>query len=198
MQEIINNSFDLVAAIFSYRHRPRISELRGRLTTTNIFQSLAVCLLALLLGGCASATQFPTPPLPTASPPPPAFVLETTAATLPTMVVAERDASIQGNLPLLATLWAENGQIVDGRGSVDETDDYRWRGRAAILDRYRVAVFPAPPPSLTLAELADATLTIDGDTATLINGGDRWQFIHQDNRWWLQELVYSAPTANGS
>jgi hypothetical protein len=77
--------------------------------------------------------------------------------TLPKLIVVEREASIQGNLPLLATLWAEDGQITDGRGSVETQDDYRWHGRAAILDRYQMAVFPAPPPPLAISELASAT-----------------------------------------
>jgi hypothetical protein len=148
----------------------------------------------LLLSACAGSIQLSPPLLPTASPPPPPVVTEVTAETLTTLVVVERDASIQGNLPLLESLWAENGRIVDGRGSVEEADDYVWSGRAAILDRYQLAVFPAPPPPLTLAELANATLIVEGDGATLINDGDRWRFLLQDGRWWLQELVYSAPS----
>jgi hypothetical protein len=151
------------------------------------------CYLSLLLAACGSVGQLPASPIATASPPPPSFVNEVTASTLPTLVIAERDASIEGNLPLLASLWAENGRIVDGRGSTEDDDDYVWAGRAAILDRYRLAVFPAPPPALTPPELDDAILTVEGDSATLLNGGDRWRFVLQDGRWWLQELVYSAP-----
>jgi hypothetical protein len=121
-------------------------------------------------------------------------VNDVTADTLSTLVIIEREASIQGNLSLLATLWTENGRIVDGRGSIANEDNYVWMGRAAILDRYRLAVFPAPPPPLTLAELAGATLTVEGDNATLINGSDHWHFVRQDGRWWLQELIYSVPT----
>ena len=175
----------------------RIFERTMMQKPTNHFtlQFTRLCLASLLFTACAASTQQPTPSLPTASPPPPAIVTEVTAETLPTLVVTEREASIQGNLPLLETLWAENSRIVDGRGSVEETDDYVWAGRAAILDRYQLAVFPAPPPPLTLPELTNATLTVEGDTATLLNNGDRWHFIQQDGRWWLQELVYSAPTA---
>jgi len=107
--------------------------------------------------------------------------------------MAEREASISGNLPLLAALWAEDGRIVDGRESQDTSDDYVWNGRAAILDRYRLAVFPAPPPPLALSDLAGVTLTVDGDSATLIHGGDHWRFRLRNGRWWLQELVYSSP-----
>ena len=106
----------------------------------------------------------------------------------------EREASITGDLPLLAALWVEDGRIVDGRGTEDTSDDYVWQGRDAILDRYRLAVFPAPPPPLALTELGDATLTVYEDQATLINGGDHWQFVRQDGRWWLQELTYRVPS----
>lgn len=149
-------------------------------------------LVGQLLSGCGSPAVLPTP-MPTTSPPPPPVALEAGASTLSTLIVAEREASIQGNLPLLAALWAEDGRIVDGRGSAEPTDDYIWAGRAAILDRYMLAVFPAPPPILTLPELAGATVTVAGDTATLLYGGDRWQFVQRDGRWWLHELVYSAP-----
>jgi hypothetical protein len=120
------------------------------------------------------------------------LISELTADTLPTLTVAEREASITGNLPFLEILWAEDGRIVDGRGSAQASDDFIWRGRAAILDRYQLAVFPAPPPPLTFPDLANATLTVEGESATLINGVDRWRFVFQDGRWWLQELVYNA------
>jgi hypothetical protein len=157
-------------------------------------QLILTTLLGLCLAACAAASQLPLPPAPTASPPPPAVVSEVNADTLATLVLVEREASIQGNLPLLEALWAEDSRIVDGRGSADEDDDYMWNGRAAILDRYRLAVFPAPPPPLTAAELTNPTPSIDDDSATLINGGDRWRFVQDDGRWWLQELVYSSPS----
>jgi hypothetical protein len=105
----------------------------------------------------------------------------------------EREASIHGNLPLLATLWAENGRIVDGRGTAEESDNYVWNGRAAILDRYRLAVFPAPPPPLDPTALTSVTLTVEGSEAMLTNQGDRWRFVQAEGRWWLLELVYSQP-----
>ncbi len=146
-------------------------------------------LAALQLVACGGLPARPAPP--TASPPPPAIVNEITAANLPTLVMIEREASIEGNLPLLASLWAENGRILDGRGTSEQEDDFIWDGRAAILDRYQLAVFPAPPPPLTSTE--DATLTVEGNTATLVNQGDRWRFVQQEGRWWLQELAYSQP-----
>lgn len=158
---------------------------------------LLLCLLPLAMSACTSAGQLPASPSPTAPPPLSSIVAEVSAEIsaeeLPTLVVTEREASIAGDLPLLTTLWAEDGRIVDGRGSSQENDGLIWQGRAAILDRYQLAVFPAPPPPLTLTELADATLTVEGDNATLINGGDRWRFVLKEGRWWLQELVYNAP-----
>jgi hypothetical protein len=147
----------------------------------------------LLLSGCGTPTHLPASPMPTASPPLPAAVSEVTAERLSNLVILEREASITGNLPLLATLWSEDARIVDGRGTPATSDDYVWNGRAAILDRYTLAVFPAPPPPLARSDLAAATLTVADDEATLINGGDRWHFVHQDGRWWLQGLTYSAP-----
>ncbi len=157
------------------------------------FPIILLCITALLIVACAAPVPLPISPLPAASLLPPAFVAEVTAETLPKLIVAEREASIQGNLSLLATLWSENGRIVDGRGSVEEADDYVWSGRYSILDRYQMAVFPAPPPPLALTELAGATLIVADDSATLINHDDRWRFVWQGGRWWLQELVYSAP-----
>lgn len=149
----------------------------------------SVFLLSACGGQIQQATVTPTPITSLI----PAIVSETEAESLPTWVVIEREASASGNLALLAALWAEDGRIVDGRGTVSPTDDYVWSGRAAILDRYEIAVFPAPPPLLTIDDLADATLTMEAEQATLINGGDRWQFILRDGRWWLHQLVYSAP-----
>lgn len=150
----------------------------------------------MLLAGCAPPA-FLAPPVfparPTATPLPPAALPTLTPATLGELVRIERTASIEGNLPLLAALWAEDARMVDGRGTPDPADDYIWQGRAAILSRYTLAVFPAPPPPLNAADLAATTLTLSGGTATLVNGGDRWRMIQRSGRWWLLELVYSAP-----
>lgn len=146
----------------------------------------------LLLGACSSSIQ-PAAPTPTATITPPSFVSETEAESLPMWVVIEREASITGDLALLTILWAEDARIVDGRGTVTTKDDYLWSGRAAILDRYELAVFPSPPPPLDPSELTTATLTVEGDQAMLINGGDRWRFVQREGRWWLHELTYSTP-----
>jgi len=150
-----------------------------------------LCFVGLLSIACTPA-PLPALPVATASPPPP-LVTNVNPNTLPTLVLAEREASIEGNLPLLASLWAEDGRIMDGRGSQQTSDDYLWNGRASILDRYRLAVFPAPPPPLNLSDLADTTVTVGGDSATLLHAGDHWRFVLRDGRWWIQELIYSTP-----
>ncbi len=135
----------------------------------------------------SSAPQLaPAPALPL-----PSFVADPPADALPHLIAAERQASIDKNLALLAQLWAEDGRIVDGRGTVDSGDDYIWEGRAAILDRYQVAVFVNPPPALE--KLDDVTLQVAGDAATARHGQDRWRFVKRAGRWWLAELRYSQP-----
>ncbi len=144
--------------------------------------------VVLCLAGCS------TPPRPTATPTPaaevPAFVTAPAAEALPPLVMAERQAAHSGDIAALAQLWAADARIVDGRGTPEPDDDYHWSGRAAVLDRYRLAVFPSPPPPLNEADLQAASIQIDGDQATLQRNGDRWRFVYQDGRWWLLALSY--------
>lgn len=143
---------------------------------------------ALWLAACTRAPA-PAPIIPVPSPlPAPAFAALPAADALPALVLAERDASRRGDLPLLAALWAEDARIVDSRGTADPGDDYVWQGRDALLDRYTIAVFPAPPPPLEGPPALD--ITAGGDTATATLGVDRWQFERRDGRWWLLELAY--------
>ncbi|MFN8488194.1 MAG: hypothetical protein U0350_11415 [Caldilineaceae bacterium] len=121
----------------------------------------------------------------------PAFVTAAPELALPQLVEAERQASIDKNLALLTQLWAEDGRIVDGRGTPPTGDDYVWDGRAAILDRYVVAVFANPPPPLHLH--GALLLQVTGDTATGRYGQDHWRFVKRANHWWLAELRYSQP-----
>jgi hypothetical protein len=119
---------------------------------------------------------------------PPASVTDVPETALPQLIAAERDASRRGDLALLAQLWASGSRIVDSRGTTTPADDYIWDGRAAILDRYQIAVFPVPPPAFESPP--DPTLTVEGETARGQLGNDRWTFIFADGRWWLQELAY--------
>jgi hypothetical protein len=113
------------------------------------------------------------------------------AEAFPRLIEAERQASIDRNVGLLAQLWAEESRIIDGRGTRQLEDDYVWAGRAAILDRYVVAVFPNPPPPLALH--GALAFQVTGDTATARYRQDRWRFVKRANRWWLSELRYSQP-----
>ncbi len=149
---------------------------------------LALVAAVLVLAGCTRA-PVASPPAPTLAPlPAPAFAALPAADALPALVLAERDAARRGDLPLLAALWAEDARIVDSRGTAEPGDDYVWQGRAALLDRYTIAVFPAPPPALEAPLALD--IAVSGDDATATLGVDRWRFTRRDGRWWLLELAY--------
>ncbi len=157
---------------------------------------MSASLALLFVSGCTtqplSTVTLPSARLATpATAPLLAWAASPPADALPHLVEAERQASINKDLGLLTQLWAEDSRIVDGRGTAASADDYQWVGRAAILDRYQVAVFANPPPPLE--KLNDLTLKLSGDTATARHGQDRWRFVKRDGRWWLAELRYSQP-----
>lgn len=147
-------------------------------------------LLLWLLHLPAACTRAPAPipptPVPTATPPP--FVAEAADVAIPKLIAAEREASRTGDLALLAQLWAPDGRIVDGRGTPDTGDDFIWGSREALLDRYRIAVFPSPPPPFDGPPAPAITVGDDRAEATL--GQDHWVFIWQEGRWWAMELAY--------
>jgi len=147
---------------------------------------------AALLGltACATTSARLATPIPSSAASAPTFVVAPPADALPSLIAAERQASIDQNLALLVQLWAEESRIVDGRGTADAADDLIWRGRAAVLDRYVVAVFPSPPPPLILP--ANLAIEVAGATATLRLGTDQWRFVNQSGRWWLAELRYNS------
>ncbi len=115
-------------------------------------------------------------------------------AAITTLILAERQAAIDQDLGLLGQLWDADARIVDGRKSVTPADDYIWPGRAAILDRYRVAVFPFVLPPLAALDAA-ASITITGDAATVQHGIDTWGLRKAEQRWWLTELRYQVPAS---
>ncbi len=148
-----------------------------------------------LLVGCAPVIAPPAmPPLPTVTQRSQSLfdAQPTDETAITALILAERQAAIEQDLDLLGQLWALDARIVDGRRSRDASDDYIWPGRAAILDRYRVAVFPYVLPPLPALE-ADTVLTINGDEATVRHGTDRWQARRIEQRWWLTELQYQVP-----
>jgi hypothetical protein len=144
-------------------------------------------LVLLFLAGC---TRAPTRISPTVVPTiaPPAFVSAPAEEAIPQLIAAEREASRSGDLGLLAQLWAPDGRIVDTRGTADPADDFVWPNRSAILDRYEVAVFPAPPPALDGPPAP--SLSVQGDTVDAVNGQDHWRFVNAGGRWWIAELQY--------
>ncbi|RIK38294.1 MAG: hypothetical protein DCC55_21550 [Chloroflexi bacterium] len=147
---------------------------------------------AWLLVACATLppptyTNVRSGPRPT----PLAFPTAGAEEAIPQLIAAERTAAHIGDLGTLGQLWAEDAQVVDGRGTPHLADDYLWSGRAAILDRYVVAVFPNPPPLLDGPD--GLVVNVEGDQATAVLGGDRWRFVRRDGRWWIAELVYSSP-----
>lgn len=127
-------------------------------------------------------------PAPSATTTPPAFITAPATAAIPQLIAAERSAARAGDLALLAQLWAADARIVDGRDTPTADDDFVWQGRPAILDRYRLAVFPAPPPALD--SLPAAAITEQGGEARVTLGRDRWVFRQEDGRWWIEELRY--------
>lgn len=165
----------------------QLPSLRRLAAWRNRALGLSLLLGAILLAGCTRAPLPQLAPLPT----PPAAPLTIAALpaeqALPALVLAERTASSARDLATLRQLWAEDALIRDSRGTPDPADDLLWDGRAAILDRYALAVFPAPPPLTAPPELV-VTRQADGATATA--GIDRWRFTFAEGRWWLQELAY--------
>lgn len=157
---------------------------------------LGLSTLLFLLMGCRSTIQRPVPP------PTPTIVASqawpdlfgqhaTAEAAVTALILAERQAAIDHDLALLSQLWAEDAQIIDGRSNTEPTDDYRWQGRPAILNRYVVAVFPfylPPLPNLS----ATALITITDEQATVQNDNDQWQVVKVNERWWLTELRYGG------
>lgn len=151
---------------------------------------------SLLLLGCSATVPTTAPsPQPTVSATVMASKLVTGYATdeeaITALILAERQAAIAHDIVSLGQLWADNAQIVDGRNSITPDDDYRWQGRAAILDRYQVAVFPFVLPPLTALD-ASAVITITGKQALVQHLTDEWQLTKVAERWWLTELNYSV------
>lgn len=169
--------------------RPPSIDPAPRSAKVRIAAALVLYLAAGAIAGCAPAPLV-RPAAPTPPPPPVSDLVSATALDAAAWLLqAERAAAQSGDLNMLAQLWAEDALVVDGRTTSDAGDDYRWQGRAAVLDRYVLAVFPNPPPDLVLPD----PLPIRQPSAaemTLILGIDRWRFTFDRGRWWLAELRY--------
>ncbi|MFO7733677.1 MAG: hypothetical protein R6X21_08510, partial [Candidatus Aminicenantes bacterium] len=66
------------------------------------------------------------------------------------------------------------------------------QGRDAIMDRYELAVLPAPPPPFDPAYLSALRVeALSDEVATAEIGVDRWTLTRVDGRWLLAELRYN-------
>jgi len=153
---------------------------------------LALVFVALALAACGGPT-----PAPTATPMIPAFADDESAIRW--LLEAESRGVVNMDMDLLSAIWAEDAVVTDAKHTPeDPSDDARWQGVDAVLDRYVTLVFPGHPTS---AAPMDVQITIEGDTATAISttrindelspGGDRWTFVKRDGRWYIQSLTYN-------
>lgn len=148
----------------------------------------AILLATLALIGCArKAPVLHTPGAPTYANRA-AFVTAAAEVALPQFVASERDAAIRGDR---AASWRSCGRRIRASwtATVRRTaDDFIWAGRAAILDRYDLAVFPSPPPAFATPPAFRPQVA--GDIAAASLGNDAWRFQWDGQRWWLLELRY--------
>lgn len=153
---------------------------------------VAILALMELLATCTR--QPATTPTPT----PVGFGLDDEAAVR-AVIEAEARAVATQDIATLMTLWAADAQVVDARHTPqDPADDAVWQGRDAIYQRYVHLVFPGNPQ---LVAHPDMVITIRGDRAVVTSttrigtevspGGDRWELVKRQGRWWLYRLVYN-------
>lgn len=165
-------------------------------------RALGLYALAVLiaLAGCTpsparpGSMQRPTP-IPRTPTPQPASDEE----AIRQLILLEGQGVVAQDIQGLMDLWAPDAVVTDAKHTPDDPgDDARWRGRDAIRERYVVLVFPGNP---SVVAPADIQLTITGDTAAAISttvigneiapGGDRWEFVKRDGRWWIKSLTYN-------
>ena len=163
--------------------------------------SMVVFLVVLVcfgLAGCgAPATSLgPRPTVVALTPTPQPATAEEAIRQL---ILLEGQGVVGQDIGGLMNLWAPEAVIADAKHTPDNpNDDARWRGRDAIRERYVVLVFPGNP---SLDSPADVKVVIDGDKATATSttqigaetspGGDRWDFVQRDGRWWITGLTYN-------
>ncbi len=165
-------------------------------------KALGLYALAALiaLAGCTPSPARPSPmqrptPIPRTPTPQPASDEE----AIRQLILLEGQGVVAQDIQGLMDLWAPDAVVIDAKHTPDDpSDDARWRGRDAIRERYVVLVFPGNP---SVVAPADIQLTITGDTAAAISttvigneiapGGDRWEFVKRDGRWWIKSLTYN-------
>ena len=157
---------------------------------------LVAGMLLWVMWGCAP----PPPPSPTPIVP----LFSEDEAAIHWLLEAESRGVVNKDMELLAAIWTDDAVVTDARHTPDDpTDDARWQGIDAVLDRYVTLVFPGNP---TTAAPVDVQIVIAGDTATAISttrignelspGGDRWTFVKQDDgRWRIHSLTYNLEPA---
>lgn len=169
------------------------------LNWSRFFVSVGLLILLAIASCAAPATRSMLGERPTAIPrtatPQPASVEEAVRQ----LIQAEGAAVVAQDITGLMDLWSADATITDAKHTPDEAaDDAIWRGKDAIRERYVVLVFPGNPQS---GGARDVQVTIEGEhavaTSTTVignevsQGGDRWAFVRQDGRWWIESLTYN-------
>ena len=162
----------------------------------NVIVIFVTLLLAALVGSCTldrSETVL-------VSPMPPTEERNTSDEQAILLLLASESSGVRKkDVELLATLWAEDARVVDAKHTPeDASDDTRWEGLDAVLNRYITLVFPGNP---TQVGHPDVKVTILGDEAIATSStqigdeyapsGDQWHFIRIGERWYIQSLIHN-------
>lgn len=164
---------------------------------------IGVLAVAIVFAACAPPpTRSTLGQKPTSAPRTPTPQPASDEEAIRQLILLEGRGVVEQDIQGLMDLWAPDGMVVDAKHTPDDPgDDARWRGRDAIRERYVVLVFPGNPG---IAAPADIQITITGDTASATSttvigsevavGGDRWEFVKRDGRWWIKSLTYNLET----
>jgi len=178
-----------LAMVLGMIHEARLSML-GFLVAVACF-GLAAC--------GAPATSSSLGPRPTTLARTPTPQPATDEEAIRQLILLEGQGVVSQDIGGLMNLWSSEAVVADAKHTPDNpNDDARWRGRDAIRERYVVLVFPGNP---SLVSPTDVKIVIDGDKATATSttqigaetspGGDRWDFVKRDGRWWITGLTYN-------
>jgi len=169
-----------------------------------VFLSAVVCSGLAACGAPATSPSLGSQPTtlgsrPTALARTPTPQPATDAEAIRQLILLEGQAVVSQDIDGLMNLWAPEAIVADAKHTSDNpNDDARWRGRDAIRERYVVLVFPGNPSRVSPA---DVKIVIDGDKAMATSttqigaetspGGDGWEFVKRDGRWWIAALMYN-------